>query len=136
MSTSISLLAIFAPSCWSPPKGPDLSIVISKREFEASLQRRSISVSATMRPVVPVHIRRCDKSFSQFQATHSARSCFMASCATSDIVNLFSILFIILIFLFFHDAKIVLDCFVVITVVLIFGYKKGLHNSLLYNPML
>ena len=91
MSTSISLLAIFAPSCWSPPKGPDLSIVISNREFEASLQRRSISVSATMRPVVPVHIRRCDNSFSQFHATHSARSCFMASCATSAIVNLFSI---------------------------------------------
>ena len=64
------------------------------KKHTASAPRRSISVSATIRPVVPVHIRRCDSSFSQFQATHSARSCFIASCATSAIVNLFSIKFI------------------------------------------
>mgnify|MGYP006974669173 CR=1 FL=1 len=69
----------------------------------------SIIVSVTMRPVVPVHIKRCDNSFSQFHATHSARSCFMASCATSAIVNrliinfCLTVIFLISISISFYD---------------------------------
>ena len=55
---------------------------MSKCEI-SSAPPRSVSVRVTILPVVPVQTRWCRSRISQFQSTHSARSRFMLSWATS-----------------------------------------------------
>ena len=71
-SMSISPWAMSAPSCWSPPRGP-----------ESSLSTYVSSVSESFAPVVPVAMRVVWlRSFLLWEA-HSSSWGFMLSWATS-----------------------------------------------------
>ena len=66
--------AIIAPTCRSPPSGPDWRQVTGK-----SSSRWSIV------PVVPVATRSCAASMPRLYRAHSIRSLFLLSWATSPI---------------------------------------------------
>src|SRR5690349_12315657 len=79
MSSAPSL--IWAPTCWSPPRGPLLKRVTS----------RSVPCAISA-PVVPVANSRCSLSTSRLYCTHSSRSRLRLSWAISTMFFTFFIL--------------------------------------------
>lgn len=72
--------AMSAPSCWSPPNGPDSRQCMSSCRF-----------SEMSFPVVPVPIRLWWASVCRLNSAQFSRSGFLASCATNAML-IFSVL--------------------------------------------
>lgn len=89
ISMSIFRSAIMAPICWSPPRGPDKSLVTLSLKGKYSVPSFSNDSSLISLPVVPVANRLCFESIAALNFTQERSSSFLPSCATSAMFNFF-----------------------------------------------